>query len=472
MSTHVRNIRQTLRLIGFYIPFTWYFVLFAAGCGIAYLSLKNQPVIPDTSYADIFPLLISIAIWFCATLVVLALITVLVSYIFFIIKKKKGIDFSIRTKPSNNPKKKRRKRRLFTITEDVEKALIQLHLHPVLRPFLGFIKMRLEYDEGIYSQKFSVVEQSKTRLFNTTVDGIYHWSLPEIKEYRLERAVIYFEDFFQFFSFASNVITSNRFYTAPSDETSKSINVFPRKTEEITTRIEELRRVEGEYINYKSFENNDDVRRIVWKIYAKNKELVVRIPEILDPYASHIYLYTSFFSAFNVEGNDVVQVPFLNFYKTIAWGVYRQLVQGGFDVKYIPDQDIPHQYVGDEQQQVKYNISTSKWHTEKDLRTYVKLKDASMVLIHSLSHAGQVKELVDEYAKEISFVFVPLTESLRGQNVGDWLQWLFVQQEKDETAMYKTSWSLSVLRSKIVQNEKKLKKILEKSDMKVVSGNG
>jgi hypothetical protein len=180
-------------------------------------------------------------------------------------------------------------------------------------------------------------------------------------------------------------------------------------------------------------------------------------------------LYASFFSDLDVEGNAVVQIPFLNFYKTIVWSVYRQLVQGGFDVKYIPDQEIPQQYVSDEQQQVKYNISTSKWHNEKDLRTYVKLKDASMVLIHSLSDMAQVKELVDDYGKEISFVFVPLTESLRRQNIGDWFQWLFVQQEKDEIAMYKTNWSLSLLRSKIIQNEKKLKKVLEKSDMKVVS---
>lgn len=466
MNKHIQNIRQSLRLISFYIPFTWYFVLFVAGCTIAYLSLKNQPVVPDTSYADIYLLLISIAIWFCIILVALALITVIVSYIFFLVKKRKGVEFNIETKQQPSRKKEHKKKQLFTLAENTDKAIVQLYLHPVLRPFLGFIKMRLEYDEGNFSHKFSVAERSQKKFINTTIDGVYQWSLPEIKEYRIERAIIYFEDFFQFFSLASSVVTSNRFYTHPFDESSKNIDILPRKTEDTNTRIEELRRVEGEYINYKSFENNDDVRRIVWKIYAKNKELVVRIPEILDPYASHIYLYASFFSVFDTQASDVVQIPFLNFYKIIVWSIYRQLTQSGFEVKYIPDQEVAQQYAGDEQQQVKYIISTSKWHKEKDLQNFVRLRDASMVLIHSLSDVEQVKEMVDEYGKEISFVFIPLTESLKGQNIGDWVQWLFVQQEKDETAIYRTNWSLSLLRPKILQNEKKLRKILEKNDVK------
>ena len=88
--------------------------------------------------------------------------------------------------------------------------------------------------------------------------------------------------------------------------------------------------MEGEYLNYKNFENNDDVSRIVWKIYAKNKELVVRIPEIMDPYASHVYLYASFFTSFNVAGSTPVEVPFLNYYKAMIWTLYQNLVKQGF----------------------------------------------------------------------------------------------------------------------------------------------
>src|SRR6476660_1382110 len=108
MSKQIKDIRQVVRLVGFYIPFTLYFILFAAGCWIAYTSLQQQPVIPDTSYSDIFPLLIRIAVLFAAVLVALAFITVIISYLFFIIKKNKGIDFKIETQQSVTKRKERK----------------------------------------------------------------------------------------------------------------------------------------------------------------------------------------------------------------------------------------------------------------------------------------------------------------------------------------------------------------------------
>ena len=338
----------------------------------------------------------------------------------------------------------------------------------MLRPLLGFVKIRLKYDRTRYSDKFLLVKQSRKKLFDTTIDGVYYWNLPEIKEYRVEQAILYFEDFFQFFSLAIGIDTSTSFHTQPMDEAAEIQKAFPRKTEETTTRIEEIKRVEGEYLSYKNFESNDDVRRIVWKIYAKNKELVVRIPEILDPYASHIYLYASFHSFYNIAGNEVVEIPFLNYYKTLVWSVYKQLSQKGFEVRYIPDQDIPKNKMPVEAEQIKYSISVSQWHTDNELKEYVKTKDASVVIISSLTNIDDVNELVERFGNEIAFIFVPLTDSLNKQHFGDWLQWLFVQQEKDAIAKYKTNWSLSLLRIKVAQNEKQIKQLLEKYDKSMV----
>ncbi|MGI8951818.1 MAG: DUF58 domain-containing protein [Chitinophagaceae bacterium] len=448
MSRQTVSLRKALTLTGFYLPFTWYFFLFAVSCWLGYKWLLERPIILDSAYNDIFNLLLKTAFWFCSSILLIALISVIVSFLFFAWKKRKNkIDFKVDSKQE--------------MAETQSTQEVQLYIHPIIKPFLGFIKIRLQYDNENYSDKFSLVEQPNKKNFNTIIEGVYHWSLPEIKEYQIEKAIIYFEDFFQFFSFAISINTSNRFYTQPKNEPSKNIKLSPRKTEEANTRIDEIKKVQGEYLSYKNFETNDDVRRIVWKIYAKNKDLVVRVPEILDPYASHIYLYASFFSSFNIEANDVVQVPFLNYYKTMVWSVYRQLIQQGVEVRFIADQNIQQNNLSDEQQLVKYAISTSHWQAEKDLKNYVKISDASIIIISSLSDLEQVKEMIDKYGNNILFVFIELTNSLHKQHIGDWLQWLFVQQEKDEVAVYKTNWSLSLLRPKFLQNEKQLKKILE-----------
>ena len=72
--------------------------------------------------------------------------------------------------------------------------------------------------------------------------------------------------------------------------------------------------------------------------------------------------------------------------------------------------------------------------------------------------------MLEQFGNEISFIFVPLTDCLNKQHLGDWLQWIFVQQEKDAIATYKTNWSLSLLRVKINRNEKLLKQILGQYD--------
>ncbi len=453
------NFSQTtsrIKQAAFYIPFTIYFVVFALAAFIGYKMLDNEQLNAFSSFADIFRLLLKVALGFTVAIISIAFIPVLVSFLYF--------------------KYQQRKTRIrFDISADVkeselnQKQTVRLLISPVLKPFFGFIKLRLLYDQKHYSKKFSLLENSKRKFFSTSIEGTYHWALPQIKEYHIEKAVLYFEDIFQFFSIAVNLPASSHFFTQPTSKSIKDLHVLPRKTEETNIRIDQLRRVEGEYLNYKNFENNDDVRRIVWKIYAKNKELVVRIPEIMDPYASHIYLYASFFNAFNIEGNTAVDIPFLNYYKVVIWSVYQNLVKRGFEVRYIPDQEAAKNKTPDEQQWVKYSISTSNWQQVKDVKTYVKVNDASVVIISSLSDVGEVKDLMENYSKDITFIFIKLTDSFKNQNIIDWVQWMFVQNQKDDIDVYKRSWALSSLRLKIKENERKLAEIIDVNSQAVIS---
>jgi hypothetical protein len=439
--------RDKIRQLSFFIPFTVYFVVFFIASFIAYKVPDQDQVDNYTSYSDIFGLLLKVAIAFCTVLISIAFLTVLISYVHFLYhKRRKGIEFKI----SSDFKEK----------ELHQKQEVRLFIRPVLKPFLGFIKLRLLYDQDRFSEKFSLVENRNSKFFSTIVEGRYHWRLPEIKEYHIQQAIIYFEDVFQFMSIAVTIPANNQFFTQPTFSQVKELRVQPKKTEETNTRIDQLRKIEGEYLNYKNFEDNDDVRRIVWKIYAKNKELVVRIPEIMDPYASHIYLYASFFSHFNIKGNEVVEIPFLNYYKVLTWSVYQNLIKKGFEVRFIPDQELNRNATGDEQQAVKYAVSTSHWHQDKDLKSFVRTNDASVVIISSLSDPDAVKEFIDQNGKDITFLFIKLTDSFKNQNVVDWVQWIFLQSAKNDIERYKRAWSISPLKQKIKENEKVLAQLV------------
>lgn len=461
MNNALKNIRNALVPAGLFIPFTIYFLCFGIGGYLVYLlvhvGIMRGQSIPDGSFGDIFSLLLKVGAWFVGIMLGLALLTAAVSFIYFLIQKRKNtISFTIEA----NGK--------LVTREGNQHQGLHIKISPLLKPLLGFIKLRLRYDDKQYSPKFILAERSQRQLISTTFEGDYTWSLPEIKEYKVQKLVVYFEDFFQFFSFTVSLPVANRFYTPPTNENAKDFMISPRKTEDTDTRIEELKKVEGEYINYKNFENNDDVRRIVWKIYARNKELVVRIPEILDPYASEAYMYASFFSEFKGSHNATVDIYFLNYYKTILWAVYQKLAQQGFDIRFMQDQQTNAGLYISDKKAVEYAISTSNWQTEKDVKSYVNMKDASVVVVNSLSDADQVEQLVNTSTGSTYFVLVRLSKSLQRSYLVGLVRWLFIQQEKNDLEKYKTSWQLSLLRPKIAANEKRLEALFNKNEKTIV----
>jgi hypothetical protein len=455
MRRLIKNIRGIIQPAVFFIPVTYYFFLFAVALAIANVWLSSRELIPGNSFTDIFKLLVKTGLWFLVAIIGLALLSVFISFIIFTWKKKRNnIIFSVST----------------TGITETENPVQKIHvtISPLLKPFLGFIKLRLQYDGKNYSDKFAIAEAKHGKLISFNYAGDYKWNLPRIKEYHVEKLILYFEDFFQFFSFTTALPVQNRFHTHPFSPAVQDFTISPRKTEDTTTRIEELKKVEGEYLHYKNFENNDDVRRIVWKIYAKNKDLVVRIPEILDPYASHAYMYVSFFNNFEIEGNTTAEIFFLNYYKSVTWAIYQKLLKEGFDVRYIADQKTPVHHFNEEQQAVQYTITTSNWQKEKDIKSFADIKDASVIVLSSLCNAEDAEALFHNRAGSTVFVLVRLSKSLHSSYLVSLLQWLFIQQEKNDMEVYKTNWRLSLLRPKVLQNEKKLEAVFAKHDKVLV----
>lgn len=443
----MKKYLKTVKEIGFFIPFSIYLLLFIALTSLGYYWLKKSISLPESSYNDVYKLLLSVALASAVAIVSFGLITTLLSFCFFRIKKNQNkINLSFNVTTESNKKQ--------------SNQIINLKIEPLLFPFLGFLRIRIVYDKDKVSKKYALIAQNK-KIYSLSYNGQFTWSLPEIREYQIDRLIIYFEDLFQFFSFPVAVSTSNRFHINPNDHQIKPINANPNKTEEDSVRIEKLKRVDGELINYKNFENNDDVRRIVWKIYAKNKELVVRIPEILNPYASHIYLYTSFYSKFNITGIEVAETFFLNHYKTVCWSIYKQLNEKGFEVRHIPDQLISPISLSNKEALTQYAITTSKWQNTNSIKDYLNTNNVSVLVVSSLSDPDEISAFTERLNAGITIIFIPLTEALVQNVYQDWARWLFIENESHHISSYKTQWNLTPLRFKIKENEKKLIEIIQ-----------
>jgi hypothetical protein len=206
----------------------------------------------------------------------------------------------------------------------------------------------------------------------------------------------------------------------------------------------------------------------VWKIYAKNKELVVRIPETNDPYASHVYFYSSFYNAMGTGIYSDFFPVFLNYYKTMVWNTYQQLSKQNVLIKYIPDQESKTTFADDPLQKIKYIISTSEWQTQKDLQHYFKKEEASVLCISSLIDAKEVEHILDRTGKDLVIIFVQLSNSFNKVNIKDWVKWIFVKPESDGIEKLRLAWNLSPLKRKITENENKIKALINKSESEVL----
>ena len=150
MGKLFKNIRAVIQPAVFYVPFTFYFLLFGIAVLFANSWLGSQALIPDSSFADIFKLLLKTGVWFLVAIITVAFISVLVAWLVFLWKKRKNsLVFFIETKSSQQNK----------AGNPVQQ--VQISVAPVLKPLLGFIKLRLQYDGENYSDKFVLAEKKQ-----------------------------------------------------------------------------------------------------------------------------------------------------------------------------------------------------------------------------------------------------------------------------------------------------------------------
>lgn len=448
-----RNIRYYFQ----YFPFTvnTFLLVFL---GFFSYKILYKPLPEETEdpapFLPFILLMAKMALGFILVLIAVSAFSAVLSWLYFLWLKRKnktGLEISF-----TNESVKGKKNRLF----------LNAVLPGVRRPLLGFIKGRLFYDRQEMTGKFSLLSNQRESgsLFRFAIKGKSRIQLPDIKEYELRGAFIYFEDMLHLFSLAVAQPLSGQFYQPPVLKTEEDAEIAPKRTENMDIRIEQMRRVEGEYLNYKDFEAGDDVRRIVWKVYAKNRELVVRIPEMFEPYASHLYFYASFFT--NVKSSLLKDGYFremLNYYKNNIWTVYDTLSRKEWEMRYIPDLNfsIPeHLNSGEKTARI---ISSSSWHQELSLSHYFNARHGSVLCISSLADPEELEQTLEQCDGSTVVYFIKCSRVFRHFIAWSWLRRMIFLPPKDRLNRVRTRWVFSPTRFQIQKREKRIENALQKS---------
>jgi hypothetical protein len=257
-------------------------------------------------------------------------------------------------------------------------------------------------------------------------------------------------------------------YTLPRPQEVQKISAQPNATEEQKHRIDVPRRVEGEHVNYKEFETGDNIHRIVWKIYAKSGQLVVRIPETKDPYASHLYFYASFFQGFQQQ-NGAFERELLNVYKDNVRNLFEALRHNGYDVRIPQDQEVPKLAGMDEKKNELFQITAASWQSEITPSAFVNVNKAAFACLSSLTPVAELEMLLRNLPDAVPVVVVKLSDAISSPFKIS-LKDIFFRPETQPADHLRQPWLISSLRRTLSKNEKEIAKVLKQRGNSWLSG--
>lgn len=452
-----KRFKWLVRYYAQYFPFTLNTILCILAAYLGYRILYNPA--SETEQEPFRPFIIlmgKLVYWFIIVFIAASILSALLSWLYYLWLSKKGdakLDLNFIVKTKNG-----RKNKLY----------MEATLPRAKRPILGFVKGRLFYDDYEMTDKFSLLsnKRKENSIWPVAIAGRNRMELPDIKEYELKGSFLYFHDMLHLFSFAVHQPVQGQFHQPPVLRKKDDKEVAPKHTEETDIRIDQLRRVDGDYLNYKDFESGDDVRRIVWKVYARNRELVVRIPERFEPFASHLYFYASFYAPIKAHwiGTGYMK-EMLNYYKNHIWTVYDTLAAKEWAIRYVPDQSfkLPEQ-LEDTVRSARI-ISNSGWHSDKGLREYFDTKQGTVLCISSLTDIKELEEVLDDCSETTVVYYVKLSHTFRHFVAWNWFKRLIFLPPKDRLNKLRSRWTFSPSRLRIQKREKEIETILKKSDV-------
>lgn len=413
---------------------------------IAVYFIKTEFVIEDTYnflYLKLFAWLIGS---FVLVIIGVGLLHTLACYIHFIFNRKNTepkIDIGLND----------------TIKGEAGKVPVLISLPKAWLPLLGFIKIKIEFENGKLSDTIVINKFSKGFEKLQPKEGSTLIWLPDRKQYHAKGFIISFIDYLEFFRFTLYKKTKNSFYLHSSEMDISTNEINPSKTKEEVEKIKTSRKVEGDYLNYKDFESGDDVRRIVWKIFAKNRELVIRTPEVINPYASHIRFHTSFYNLISKDLTSAYATSMLNYFKDVVYNICLNIQKTDKKVEFSIDQTVNDFISVHEKDRVGFQLSSANWQNDRSVSEQ-KLSGESIVCISSLISVEELSTLIEK--RSLNIFIVKVSRHLDHQNVFNFKNLFLRKDEKSE--LNKLGWFISTTRKKVKKNEKAIEELVSNSN--------
>ncbi|MCA6364429.1 MAG: DUF58 domain-containing protein [Bacteroidetes bacterium] len=438
------------RKLAYWFTYTvvrWQLLLGILVIWAAWKWLRSTYQSPDSSQWQILLQFLPVVGWILAGLAGFSMLTAVSAWVWFLVRYRRGqTPVRLRMGEGNRA--------------EAGPVRVTLQISGLLRPFLGQVQARLVFTDLTMSSVIPLNENVREGgLLRTAVKGsaltdMYNRGASEAEELQL-----LFIDPLRLVVMPFTIEVKRQMNTLARKLDAQELPVQPNRTEQQLERIETPKRVEGEMLSYKDFEAGDDVRRIVWKIYARNGELVVRIPETMDPYASHLVLYASFFNALGTTSDTRYNEQLLNAYKDVVRQLLDSAQSGEYAVRMPADQHVHELSDETPEKKLLMQVSLAHWQNDMPPAQFVNVRDAALVCIPSTVPVADVEKLLWQLPEHVTVIGVSLSDSIPGIfpiAPGE----LFFRRVLRPAQKLRTSWTFASLRKKLRANENQFEVVL------------
>jgi hypothetical protein len=343
---------------------------------------------------------------FCLLILVISLFTCVAPYLIFLFKKR------ILEK---DPNEKRDIIKIFfdNVCYGAGFVPVTIRIENLRLPAMGHVRVCLIFktvgaSEDIYLTK---EHRTKGRKAHTVIEGSRQIWLNNTNDHAIRCSFIYFEDMFHVFSLPYREWENMGIFTIPQRRERAAVQAMPKHTESPVVKILDNRTVPAELLNYKRFEPGDNPKRIIWPVYARSRELIVRLPDVVNPYVSHITLIPLMQDHVNAEQARPLRTLLLDHYKEQIRSILDALHRTGLTVTFRSDVASPYP-VGDYETQL-YRISIldfSPGRSAKEaLEKFMQGKSqytVPLVLFSSLADAQEILQAAAHGMADTRFVWI------------------------------------------------------------------
>ncbi len=247
-----------------------------------------------------------------------------------------------------------------------------------LRLVAGTIKFRLVFHNYDTTDWYFLLRSQRRRgeLFNSAdrgAIGSFALEFLHLGRYRTRYSVVKFEDPLGLFSLP---IIEKEYHPAERDRnfTIYSVPAMPStdaapyfvRRRNVPSVSEQKFKVAEDFFDNKRYEPTDDSRRLMWQVYARTRELLVRIPERDSVVDADLDLHVLFYNSFAYAGSPFFRRRYDAYVQDVARFLEGLLRRRALSVRLFTDDSAEFPYEDDpnltREENLKRALVSASWH--------------------------------------------------------------------------------------------------------------